>query len=154
MPTNSASLDEFFQNHAPRAVLLCTLEPVDSDRVKVTPWDDTGGCHCEASLTLHRRAIKSVTPTDKTHSCCGKQLRIAEIDLAEDLSDTLLSVFAQLRSRDDAPAVMAGGSRSARTRPWSGVCRKASSLCRRGDEQPWCWIWSNCLNDALDGDEY
>ena len=77
-------LDDFLSEQA-KGELVGTLEAVggNADKIKFTPWRPGAGCQCSASLELPKTAIASVSPTGDVHHCCGKALKVVEIDLDE-----------------------------------------------------------------------
>ena len=91
------NIDEFLTEQS-RAVLRATLEPVDDkDKVRITPYLG-GTCGCTAALIVPKSMIAGVTPTGESHLCCGKVLRVVDIEFTE-TGHALFDVFQQLRSR-------------------------------------------------------
>jgi hypothetical protein len=79
--------------------LKATVERVEgeADLVKITPWlPEMGGCMCSAAIKVTKSAIEWVKPTDDTHYCCGKTLRVVEVQFKEAQAISLNDLFAQL----------------------------------------------------------
>src|SRR6185295_5329002 len=77
---------------------IATVEPVkdEPDMVKITPWAKGVGCLCHLALKIPKAAIESVTPTGDIHYCCGKTLRVVEVQFREDSVISLTDLFAQV----------------------------------------------------------
>lgn len=97
------SLEAFLALQA-RPQILATIEPVpdDAGSVTLTPWQSKIGCLCYLSLRVPRAAIASVTPTGANHACCGKIVRVVEVEFATDhlvsTEQILGQVFEKARS--------------------------------------------------------
>jgi hypothetical protein len=91
---DAMSLDDFLAEESKPAY---TLEPVpgDDNILKVTPWVANGGCNCQHAFEVPKQAIRSVKPTGETHPCCGKILRVVEVDFGDAKVD-IAEVFRQL----------------------------------------------------------
>lgn len=74
-----------------------TIESVEGKPgvVKITPWVD-GKCQCRLAIEVPKTSIRQVTPTGETHKCCGKGLRVVEIQFKEGSTISLKDVFSQL----------------------------------------------------------
>jgi hypothetical protein len=93
----SLSLDEFLKSQKTVTFLATIEEVIDHhDLIKVTPWTPGAGCLCHAALEVPRDAIESVKPTDDTHYCCGKVLRVGEVRFKPGTKVDLEKVFAQV----------------------------------------------------------
>ena len=99
------SLDEFLTQQT-KVQLVGTLEANDSDskKIKFTPWRPGTGCQCSASIMLPKSAIAAVTPTGDTHYCCGKTLRVVEVELLEGESLPIHDVVQQMLDKASAPS--------------------------------------------------
>lgn len=91
------SLDELL-SHQSLLTSVATVEAVEDEEnlVKITPWVRGVGCLCNLALKLPKESIASVTPTGDMHFCCGKSLRVVEINFNEGSSISLRDLFAQL----------------------------------------------------------
>lgn len=104
-----------------------TIEAIEnqSDRVKVTPFaGGTAGCQCDASVTVPKNAIQSVTDTGEVHYCCGKTLSVVTVVWKEGAALPLTEVLADAAKRGashSGPSAEArvGGSTAGNPAPWS-----------------------------------
>jgi hypothetical protein len=94
------SVDSFLEQQSSVSSLFATVEPTESDvsKVKVTPWVAERGCLCSQALTVSKNAIEALTPTGDTHICCGKNLKVVEVQFKEGETIALSDVFLQLRA--------------------------------------------------------
>lgn len=78
--------------------LVATVEaiPEKPKFVKVTPWVQSAGCLCRYAVDVPEGSIKSVTPTGQTHPCCGKVLKVVEVQFQDDATLKTSDVFGQL----------------------------------------------------------
>src|SRR5689334_7444526 len=109
---HAVSLDEFLTTQdAVISRFLATIERSQDDtKVRVTPWSETEGCPCDASIVIPKSAIASVVPTDKQHECCGKVRKVVELvfaagsqGLIEDVVRQLSGKMRRLTDRQKAP---------------------------------------------------
>ncbi len=93
-------LDDFLKEQsATPTALRATVEPTaQADEVRVTPLLPGGTCPCGAGLNIPKASIAAVTPTGEHRDCCGKRLRVVDVEFAAEAS-VLRSVFAQLIAR-------------------------------------------------------
>jgi hypothetical protein len=112
-------IDEFLTLPSLGLELLATVEESEADQSKVlvTPWEEDGGCACDAALVLPKSAIEQIESTDKRHLCCGKVLRVARVTLKTD---------ASLAAADVLPALMRK-SRTASTPMFADDCFQTCS---------------------------
>jgi hypothetical protein len=98
--TKRLSLDDFLKEQG-KARNKVTIEPIadKQDSVKLTPYVGGTGCLCNLSISVPRAAIKSVEPTGETHLCCGKTLRVVQVEFAEGHSITYPEMLAQLSTQ-------------------------------------------------------
>ena len=83
--------------------------------MKITPYIPGAGCLCSLSLAVEKDAIASISRTDETHLCCGKQLSVVTVSFAD---ATVGDIFQQLINSAGSrltPADDRRGSRSPRT---------------------------------------
>jgi hypothetical protein len=93
------SLDELLQQQAASSHrFLCTVEAISGNEVvQVTPWVASHGCLCAFSFTVERSAVAAVVLTSDTHSCCGKQLAVVELNFAESHRAVAQVVHSQVK---------------------------------------------------------
>ena len=91
------SLEELLAEQS-KPVTLATIEavPEKSDFVKVTPWTSRRGCMCHLALEVPRKDIANVALTSHGHSCCGKSLRVVQVEFKESSVLPTATVFANL----------------------------------------------------------
>lgn len=98
--TEKLSLDDFLEKQTSASLtnLKATVEAIkdEPDHVKITPWFSTMGCLCSMAIKVSKSAIASVSLTDDTHSCCGKVLRVVEVEFKEGEKISLDDLFTQL----------------------------------------------------------
>jgi len=137
------TLAYFFDKHAAPA-FLATVEPISgSDKVTLTPWQSGRGCLCHAALDLPRSAVASVTLTDNTHVCCGKQLRVVAVAFSPE-GTPFQDVFNQLLSRG-AASQSASHPSSDSVRPDISPCPQCVSICRHAPGSAACTdCYENC----------
>jgi hypothetical protein len=94
------SLDDFLKEQD-KATNKVTIEPIadKQDSVKLTPYIGGKGCQCNLSISVPRAAIKLVEPTGEIHLCCGKTLRVVQVEFAEGHSISYPEMLAQLSTR-------------------------------------------------------
>jgi hypothetical protein len=56
------------------------------------------------ALAVPREAINVVTMTENTHFCCGKTLRVVEVEFADDATISLQDLFSQINIAASATA--------------------------------------------------
>jgi hypothetical protein len=88
----------FEQQDAASVGLRVTAQqiPDDAEHVKVTPVDADGNCWCASALVVPVASVASLTSTDDMAVCCGKRLRVVEIEFAD---AALASVVGQVHGR-------------------------------------------------------
>jgi hypothetical protein len=91
------SLDDFLKEQS-KAVMKVTIEAIadKQDSVKLTPYVSGKGCLCNLSISVPRASVKSVGLTGETHLCCGKALRVVQVEFAEGQSITYSEMLEQL----------------------------------------------------------
>jgi len=146
MAETKITLADFLDKHSAPA-FLATIEPISgSDKVSVTPWQPDRGCLCHAALDLPRSAIASVTITENTHNCCGKQLRVVAMEFAPSGAQ-LQDVFRQLLSRGADPAHVDSHVPSGPPRPEISPCPWCVSICRHAPGSAACTAcWEGCYS--------
>ncbi len=144
----TVSLQQFLDSQG-RATIHATVEEVPEklDMVKVTPWVDGHECLCHAALVVPKAAVESLTMTDERHACCGKLLRVVEVQLKKDASVPVEAVLSQLLAgqRSDVPSgrLMADPDLIPRLRTRSAFRRPdRNARCRDRHE--------DCLANAID----
>ncbi len=103
------SLNEFLKDQE-QSAFVATIEEL-KDRpgeVKLTPWREVAGCLCHAALEVPRDSIESVKPTDNTHYCCGKVLRVGEIRFKKGAKIEIEKVFTQVMQSAGSAAPSGG----------------------------------------------
>lgn len=83
------------------SALLATVEPVanDPNLVKLTPWAEASGCNCHAAIQIPKSSIAALYDSGHTHWCCGKRLKVMEVELDEKKSIPVTQVVDQLSQR-------------------------------------------------------
>jgi hypothetical protein len=130
--TQKFKIDEFLEEQD-KAQFLATIEPVreDAKLVKITPWRPAGGCMCHASMKIPKEAVVSVSPTGDIHLCCGKSLKVVEVEISEAKTIPVSHVIAQMMSKgeedaaphhDDRPTFVSRASNPPQTRRAAGTC--------------------------------
>lgn len=78
--------------------LVATIERVQGEpgMVKVTPWVPNSGCLCHHSITVAEKSFKSVHPTGQSQYCCGKHLKVVEIQFKDDATMNTAEVFGHV----------------------------------------------------------
>jgi hypothetical protein len=105
-----------------KVVILATVEaiPESAESVKITPWVPGRGCACQYALVVPKHAIGRLVLTEERHHCCGKVLRVVEVEFREGSTLPIADVFGDI-SRRAASALPArsntAGSHRRRTRP-------------------------------------
>lgn len=144
MSNEKMSVGDFLAAADLAANLFATVERTTAGQIRITPWVEGRGCLCEAALELPDSAIASVTPTDRRHSCCGKALRVVQVEFAADHKN-LTTVFEQLSTRSGHSSDR--GDRSDR--------RHGSDRGRRHPDMPPCKdqkCYEGCCDSQCDGD--
>ena len=99
MAGETISFEELFeqQNAASTALRFAAQQiPDDSEHVKVTPVDAGGNCWCSSALVIPVASVASLRLTDDMTVCCGKRLRVVEIEFAD---TALAAVVGQVHAR-------------------------------------------------------
>jgi hypothetical protein len=99
------SFEELFeqQNAASTALRFAAQQiPDDSEHVKVTPVDADGNCWCSSAIVIPVASVASLRSTDGMTVCCGKRLRVVEIEFAD---TALAAVIGQVHARAAAAPV-------------------------------------------------
>lgn len=107
MAGENISFEELFeqQNTASMALRFTAQQiPDDSEHVKVTPVGADGNCWCSSALVIPVASVASLRSTDDMAVCCGKRLRVVEIEFAD---TALAAVVGQVHAR--AAATPASG---------------------------------------------
>lgn len=94
------SVDQLLESQIAPTALRATIEAVTEspDSIKITPWVSGRGCLCQLAIVIPKSSVASVTPTEATHVCCGKTLRVVEVNFASNESISLEELFAQLNA--------------------------------------------------------
>ena len=145
MPYDKQNLEQFLTTSA-IVPFQATIEPLPNDKskVKVTPWTPRGGCHCGNSLEVPKAAIASVRPTESVHWCCGKGLRVAEVDFGPEHTDLIHGAFARLMENDEE-RLASGASTGAHQSPWCGAnCSGACGICEATGKPGPCGVCYQC----------
>jgi hypothetical protein len=110
-------LDELLADQS-KVVTLATVEaiPDKPEIVSVTPWIPGHGCACQFALTIPKRAIGKLFSTEHRHNCCGKVLKVVEIEFREDSSLSVADIFAD-RSQQASALANNFATRSRYARP-------------------------------------
>jgi hypothetical protein len=89
-----------------RTALIATIEAIGDERgtVKVTPFNPGGGGFDELALRVPRESINSLLPTGERKLCCGKLLRVFEIEFNEKASMPIVEAFQRLQARPQLAA--------------------------------------------------
>jgi len=98
--------------------------------VKITPWVH-GNCNCYAALLVPKSSIASITSTGDQHFCCGRILRIADIEFREE-ERSLYSVFTQLLARASQAQVSNRGSNARDAEDCQIACGDEYQSCLEG----------------------
>ena len=103
------SLDELLEVQS-RQEFKGTIEGIEGKpgAVKITPWVPVAGCLCHMAVVVPREAIIGVMMTEDTHFCCGKTLRVVEVDFADDATIPLQDLFNQIYASGSAIAERMG----------------------------------------------
>jgi hypothetical protein len=162
MAGEKMTIDKFLEAAAAvrfRATLETSAH--DAGKVKVTPWTPGGGCHCEAAIEIPKRVIAGLWPTDEVHWCCGKGLRVAEVEFVAEHTDVLHGVFAALlasnHSGPERDAVASPHLHSALQGVCQSNCARNEAACFRSagnnpEYQLFCQQnWRNCIKNCGGG---
>ncbi|MEV7526062.1 hypothetical protein [Streptomyces sp. NPDC091371] len=92
MSKERISLDDLL---AEQSTLRATIERVlgDDDRVTATPFIAGSGCACAYAITIAKDSIESLSITGEVHDCCGKRLRVVEVEFTD---ASVADIFRQL----------------------------------------------------------
>jgi hypothetical protein len=125
----------FEQQNTASTVLRFTAQqiPDDSEHVKVTPVDAAGNCWCPSALVIPVASVASLRSTDDMAVCCGRRLRVVEIEFAD---TALAAVVGQVHAR--AAATPAPGFPSAQglPNPFSQLGRPRVGLSNPANRLP------------------
>jgi hypothetical protein len=122
------SVDDFLRTQRV-APVKAVVEAADGNSVRVTPWSP-GSCNCHLAVEIPRTAVSSVTPLDEVHECCGELHRVGMVEFAPAVSELILSIISQLRSRESRPK-----------------CEPLRDLCRKGVQWA-CDDYNDCLREG------
>lgn len=130
MAKEQISVDDLLASQS-KARFNATVEAIEGepDLVKITPWTATAGCLCHLSMNILKASLMGVTPTENTHLCCGKMLKVVELNFKKGESIKLEDVFGQLSASARDASSVAGGA-SPQYGPGQGP---------KGDPPPWGW---------------
>jgi hypothetical protein len=99
MKPESISIDKFLQQEEAKGqdfLAILERDPQNAGHVRITPW--TGeGCSCSSGLSVSRKLIASVEPTDNSHNCCGARHTVVKVHFAEGAAIPIGDVFNKLK---------------------------------------------------------
>lgn len=76
-----------------RSGIRATIKPEGEDRVTVSPVVAGGSCACPHKITVNKKDIADLVPTDDVSNCCGEKLIVVEVNFA---NETVADIFRQL----------------------------------------------------------
>jgi hypothetical protein len=134
------SLEDFLRSQPDSVPIRATVEPASkADRIIITPWQSNAGCSCRAALELPKEAIAGVIPTNETHMCCGKLLRVVELQFTPS-GAVLADVLSQLMTRE-----ISMRAASADQDDCEVTCSEAAAECIANCGSPGCK--AGCIRD-------
>jgi hypothetical protein len=152
------NLDELLDEQQ-KETQFATLEaiPDKPELFKITPWFPKRGCACQFALVIEKKNIQKLTRTGHRHPCCGKLLRVVEVEIKADSVMPLNEVLADLSRRASLQSptrrAPAGRQQVARRR-WTARSFRFQPLpIIIGDGPPTGWSGGDGDGDG-DGDGY
>jgi hypothetical protein len=102
--SKAISIDAFLKIQ--EQTTFATVEAIENntDLVKITPWLPAHGCLCNSAFSVRKEFVQSVTPTEQTHQCCGKILRVVSVAFAENATLSPRDLLAQ-RTADEPTTI-------------------------------------------------
>lgn len=76
-----------------RPGIRATIKPEGEDRVTVSPVVAGGACTCAHKITVNKKDIADLVPTDDVSDCCGEKFIVVEVNFA---NETVADIFLQL----------------------------------------------------------
>jgi hypothetical protein len=91
------SLNQLLEDQA-QQIFSGTIEAVEGKdhAIKLTPWLSGTGCLCHLAIVVPKESVTSVTTTEHVHLCCGKSLRVVEVEFAENATIPLKELVSQI----------------------------------------------------------